>query len=322
MAKHIEERADAATAARERLKTFIAHPPEDARLWGIRTTSGTTGGEPLIVPHHYPSMRGRIFKEEKRMLQCYGSMSSRLSFTHLSHIRDTADELVSLSLDGADLGPGLDRALDEFGADIIIGYPSFVARVCALMSAGARARVVHVRLSGEFIDSGLRHLFEERFANADTTSMYVSAETGRLSTFPCGHLPLNRYHPAPGVTIEIAEPGDDGAGDILVSKDGREELVPFRRYRVGDTGRIVPGSCPCGEAVTFEVLGRSGHDYLKLAGAIVRREEVERVARRLGLREYFLEGSLKMRGNTPAGALELSIVPPEGAGEEAAARLA
>src|SRR3989344_1830733 len=129
----VQEREDIVRIAGERMKEFIAHPPRDARLWGIRTTSGTTGGVPLIVPHRYPPVRGRIFKE-RRMLQCYGSMSSRLSFSHVTHMRDTAGDSISLSLDGLDLGQGLERVLDEFEAEIIVGYPSFVARVSEHMS--------------------------------------------------------------------------------------------------------------------------------------------------------------------------------------------
>lgn len=305
----VQEREDVVRIAGERLKEFIAHPPQDARHWGIRTTSGTTGGAPLITAYRYPVSRGRLFKPS-RTLQCYGSMSSRLFFAHLAHMRDTAGESVSLSLDGRDLGPGLERALDQFGAEIIAGYPSFVARASEHMSAGARARVTGIRLSGEFVDSGLRRLFEERFANAGIIAIYVSAETGRLSTFPCGHLPLNSYHPAEGVTVEVLSADASGAGELLISKNG-EGSLPLVRYRIGDVGRIVDGACACGAPVTFEVLGRSGYDYLKLAGAIIRREEIDRVVRLCAndIRDFRLEASLVTRGDALKGYLELTAVP-------------
>ncbi len=66
-------------------------------------------------------------------------------------------------------------------------------------------------------------------------------------------------------------------GDLLVSFRPSER-VKVRRYRVGDIARRANTSCPCGDPVTFEILGRKGRDYVKLAGALLRREEFDRVA--------------------------------------------
>jgi len=222
-------------------------------------------------------------------------------------------EHICLALDGSDLIPRLSSVLEEFAPDAIYGYSSFVMRVAEFINESVRGSVTVLRISGERVGAELERSLAGAFPSARITQNYVSAEAGRISSAPCGHLPMNRYHPAKGVTIEILDRDESGVGELLVSKRA-EGALPLDRYRIGDVGRVVAGSCACGAPDTFEVLGRSGYDYLKVAGAIIRRDEVERVVRLCAeyIKDYRVEASLATSEDKLKGCLELIVVPRDG----------
>jgi len=135
--------------------------------------------------------------------------------------------------------------------------------------------------------------------SASIESVYISVETGAISGIPCGHLGRGMYHPKPGVVVEISGTDADGAGDILVSTQfGKKRRI--ERYRIGDIGRIIEGACACGAAHTFEVLGRRGYDYVKVAGALFHRAEFDRVAGRCA--DFFDDYRIEVSENSQGGA--------------------
>lgn len=131
-------------------------------------------------------------------------------------------------------------------------------------------------VAGEVMTEPRVKLLRESFPFARIRTMYNVTELFLPVSLPsCGHTPLNQYHPAKDVTIEIREPDEHGYGDLLVTRH-LPQGVTIERYRTGDIVRMC-GPCPCGEAITFEIVGRRGFDYLKIAGTILRREEFDRV---------------------------------------------
>lgn len=85
--------------------------------------------------------------------------------------------------------------------------------------------------------------------------------------------------------MAIAQPDQGGVGDVLLSWD-LPGGIRVSRYRIGDAGALVHEPCPCGENTRLELRGRSGYDYLKLSGAILHKDEFDRVA---GLCGRFLD---------------------------------
>ena len=76
-------------------------------------------------------------------------------------------------------------------------------------------------------------------------------------------------------------------------------------------------SCACGAAVTLEHLGRTGYDFVKVAGATLVREEFDRVALKLrAFDDYRAQISTELQGQSIAGKIVLRIYRSDGAGTE------
>ncbi|MFZ2886925.1 MAG: hypothetical protein WA021_03845 [Minisyncoccia bacterium] len=136
------------------------------------------------------------------------------------------------------------------------------------------------------------------------------SELGPVSKDHCDCVPLNFFHPYPGVEIEIHEPDEHGVGDILIATTlyGGYRL---EGYASGDVGRIRAEKCPCGEAITFEVIGRRGFDFIKLAGALLVRAEFDRVmAMFRSIQDYRVEASTTLAGDFQ-GALTIRLYSKE-----------
>lgn len=97
---------------------------------------------------------------------------------------------------------------------------------------------------------------------------------------------------ADSVVLEVLDggepvaPGEEGE---LVFTGLANPLMPLVRYRIGDTGRLVPGPCPCGRGLPrYEVTEGRADDVLTLPGGRrlgprVIAPAVERIA---GIRQY------------------------------------
>lgn len=113
-----------------------------------------------------------------------------------------------------------------------------------------------------------------------------AAEASFTGNNSCGFLPRGFFHPVPWATVEVINPDETGAGEIALSVP-QSRTVRLERYLVGDRARIIPASCRCGAKTTFELLGRKEGNAVKIAGALLFREEFDRVHRSLG--EYVLD---------------------------------
>jgi phenylacetate-coenzyme A ligase PaaK-like adenylate-forming protein len=246
----------------------------DGRWVMVRVTSGTTNA-PLVISEPVDT---RFDPEEPflgNMLACLGSRNARLACVLIAR----ADPNVSriLTLDTSEFDASIEHCIDDFAPNTMHGFYSMLARAATSIKSRAWANIASLWCTGEGISTdGERFLFEQ-FPRARHIQIYVASEVGCIGRRSCHYLSRNRFHPENGVTIDIVDTDEDGIGDILVSKSVSRS-VRIDRYRIGDIGRFVQGVCLCGAPMTFELRGRRGIDYIKIAGALLRREEFDRVA--------------------------------------------
>lgn len=294
-------------------------PPrgEAAWQWWLYATSGTTGNPIVsVVRGQFGAWSAQGFFTSARTLICVGTMGMRLSYARFSR-RDAVETNAYLALDIKDLISGAGPVIGDFRPEKIVGTPSFMLKVAELLDKRTAGDVKHLCCVGEVMTADMARALVRRFPDASIRSAYGAVEYGPLSKPSCAYLPMNWYHPLPSVTVEVHEPDGTGVGDLLVSgmKNG---IIPFRRYRVGDVGRLKKEFCPCGESAAFEVIGRRGYDYIKLAGSILRQEEFDRVSRLLGAwDDYRAEASSVIEGGKQKGRITIKAYRSGGRGTDA-----
>lgn len=314
------ERRDFYDIAASALDACIRETPQPVERYGIRVTSGTTGREPLVFASQYEEFAYERYASVSAPIICYGSMCSRLTNATFFRFAKTGEDARVLVLDNVDITQELSTLLAEFKPDSLFGFVSFVARVAEHIGEKTAAEVKLLRLGGEQLTAGLEMFFKNKFPNARITMAFVVKELGQITTDQCAYMQRNFYHPAPDVRIDIREPDASGAGDILVSK----EIYPgvhIEQYRTGDIGRLSQEPCPCGASQKLEILGRSGFDYVKLVGAMLRRDEFDRVSGVLAtFDDYRAEASSVVEDGTLKGRILLRIYSAKGPGTEALAK--
>jgi phenylacetate-CoA ligase len=188
------------------------------------------------------------------------------------------------------------------------------------MDSNTRLKVRSINVFGEFLTDTTISMLSEFFPNGTVRSLFAVSEIGAVSTVSCDHQPLNFYHPRPGIEVAVYEPDEVGVGELLVSTL-LNQTIPIERYKTGDSVRIHTGECQCGQTTTFEVLGRRGYDYLKIAGVTLRQEETERVAHALhAFDDYRVEASSVREGEHMKGKIVLHVFRKDGVSSEELAR--
>lgn len=303
------DRDDFIRFADEALHTFQP-PPERAYDYSVVTTSGTTGAALLLrVIGHRRRNRSAYFQEwangGERIVIAYGSLGTRLLQLLALRTHASSASARGIALDYEDLTPALSALMDDLKPDRFVGSPSFMVRLGERLSGPVRGGVESMRYAGERISAAQRELLQAAYPNAALDTTYTSIETGVLSQSSCGHLPPNQYHVQKWAHVAIEEPDETGAGNIVVSIPD-DEIVLIQDYRIGDVGRLVQKTCPCGERQVLEVLGRKGRDYIKLAGAILLDDEFERVVRLIGaFDDYRVEVSDCVDGGAYKGRIRI-----------------
>lgn len=276
------DRRDFAHIAEDTLTEYIASPPRDHRTRVVRMTSGTTGGQPVVFIREQQEDPPGWFDDTKKLALCGGSVPWRLGWVLLFRDAKTSHPAQVLTLDIRDLSGDLSSLISDFRPDTFSGFPSSIARVSEHLERAVGEGVHSLVMTGETLRSAILEIFRTRFPNAILRMQYLISEIGYVS-FPryCPYLPLHSYHPARGINgveLDILDPDETGAGELLVSARINRS-IELKKYRYGDLARIRRVKCACGEDVTFEIIGRSGYDFIRLAGATLRREEFDRVAK-------------------------------------------
>ena len=277
------ERADVAALGERILADFVVRAPGNpADSYALRTTSGTSGEGPLMFVQQLNPLKLSRFADGSDVAVVVGSRMMRLMQAMLIR-RNGAPQQRMMLLDGKDIAPDLTESLQQFAPKALFGFPSSVARMSEHISESARQIVKEIVSVGEQVWSTTERYLQEQYPNARVVSFYGSAETGPLSEDTCAFSPTTVYHPLPGVLIEIDNPDEQGIGDILVTKVVYHDKK-LSRYRIGDDGAMVKGPCRCGATASFKMLGRRGYDFIRVQGALLLKEEFDRVAG--SLKEY------------------------------------
>jgi phenylacetate-coenzyme A ligase PaaK-like adenylate-forming protein len=186
-----------------------------------------------------------------------------------------------------------------------------------MIKTGLNKNIRFIEIAGETSSLSLFRHMRTTFPNATICAIYGSSdvETSPIG-IPCRPMtdedPRAVYHVGDRTHLELI---DTDTGDVMVPYAGAEgELLisafagsdatfPLVRYRIGDTIRVVEAPCEDHGDWSFEILGRSGMDFLKVPGGILRADEVARVLRELSLPDVFqlhryeheTEGRLKVK---------------------------
>lgn len=273
------ERNDVAVLGEAALKDLIAQPPEISTTALVRVTSGTSG-EPIVMATGYsPDAPEDIAGDAsvRRMLVCIGSRTARLSNILIARAGPRDRALRVLPIDQQDVDDRLTPLLSDFSPEGVHGFPAIISRVGAHMDASTKDGVRTAKLTGEVLTEERDSALQAMYKNARLIEIYIASEVGgRIGVRSCGYLPRAHFHPALDVEIEVANPDAEGVGDLLVT---RPVFRGFRveSYRIGDMAKLVRARCACGAETTFALVGRRGIDYIKIVGALIRREEFDRV---------------------------------------------
>lgn len=147
----------------------------------------------------------------------------------------------------------LDQAMAE-GADCLVGFPVHILAMARLAELEGRDYApASVLLCSDYIPRSLTRELE-RLWGCRAHAHWGTVETGLGGAVECAA--LAGAHPREAdLLLEIIDPKDGRAlppgawGEIVVTTLTREAM-PLIRYRSGDLGRLLPGACPCGGALS------------------------------------------------------------------------
>jgi phenylacetate-CoA ligase len=158
------------------------------------------------------------------------------------------------------------RLIVEQRVTVLIGMPSTLHRLFLKEQARLRAYagIGKVFLGGEHPGEASRRLMESCGVSTIRSALYGSVDAGplghacRATADGVFHLMSETQH------LEIVQLEQDvpvqtsEIGRLLFTSRARQGQH-VRRYDIGDTGRWIPGACPCGlETPRFELLQRHG----------------------------------------------------------------
>ncbi len=174
--------------------------------------------------------------------------------------------------------------LITFKANAIITIPS------VLLSVAEYVETHKIDLKIQKVVTGGEHLFKESKAYLTkvlkveqfASTGYTTNDTGCIA-YQCEHTKGSIHHVHEDLHyVEILDPQTNkkvqyGHSGKIVVTNLQRKLMPTIRYEVGDIGRWVEGSCPCGRKTRLiELLGRSD-DILIIGGGNIHPEVISAV---------------------------------------------
>jgi phenylacetate-CoA ligase len=177
---------------------------------------------------------------------------------------DSVGDLLARGLERMDVrariyGPITDpldaaQAITAFGAHCLVGIPTQILSVArsTLSPALAKSSVESVLLSTDYVPDSIKKILEETWG-CQVFNHYGMTETGLGGGVECAA--LEGYHLREAdLFFEIVDHSSgeicpEGAlGEVVFTTLTRRGM-PLIRYRTGDIGRFIPGSCPCGSVL-------------------------------------------------------------------------
>lgn len=176
------------------------------------------------------------------------------------------------------------RYLKLFRPTAIIGLPSIIIQVAETVKAqNLDVQVRTVLYGGEHMGREARAFLRSTLGcEAIVSAGYASVDAGPVG-YQCSHSEGAVHHllyDYQFLEIIDADTGEalphGGVGEIVVTNLDRR-LMPIIRYRTGDLGRRVAGTCQCGRlGPRFELLGRCD-DVLRVGSVSIYPESIEPV---------------------------------------------
>lgn len=285
----------------------------------LRMTSGTSGAtEPIVMLR---PVNARVFYDnEIRTVWTHDAYVIGLLGTllHIDANRlNNTNQYQMLLLNPFRIGACAAATLNDFGADSVSAFPAVLARLASMMLENkipAPPSIKKVILNGDFLHNSQRALIEQIFKNPKIELGYGLAEFGKIGN-PCEFLAQkygpNAFHPIQYQhLIEFADIDENGYGEVIATSFG-DPATCLIRYRTGDMARVTEEKCECGANFTLILAGRKNFDYIKCAGAMVVRQELERVLKPLTnfIEEWRAEAREIFNDARIMGELTLKIKP-------------
>ncbi len=162
------------------------------------------------------------------------------------------------------------QRIDRFGAVLLHGYSQALWQLARHVAGGGHrpGTLRGITATAEPLTADQRHEIEEAFG-VPVFVHYGAREIG-MAAAECSHHD-GLHHALPSVFLEVVDPDGQpvppGERGELVVTDLLNRAMPFIRYRIGDTGAWLPGSCACGRGFPRLAMetGKLGH-YLVLPG--------------------------------------------------------
>lgn len=294
------------------LDDLIENPPQgsDVMQCSIRMTSGTSGRAPIVLATDHKEGNVLGFRNAKTVVIAQGGNNARVGNTLFTWTNAQEPTRV-LAVDESDFVPELGFLLQDLEPDALRGFPSFMRRAGEYLGDKKKS-VQAMIITGEKWTPALREDFARTFPNARCKVVYAIVEVGVVATCDCPFLLPDHYHPVDDAIVEIGDPDESGIGDVLITRSFFRVFAP-QRYQVGDMGRAASEPCTCGR-YTFELLGRRGSDFLKVAGAVIFREELDRVAALCKdlFDDFRVEIARRMEDGIERGHIDLSVFRRDG----------
>lgn len=259
----------------------------------VRTSSGTSGRLPLFCPR--TPLRFMDYRLEyhdfKKPILSYTVPIMPHWHEALQHSLGYSPRVISFDPKRAVASVRLAKAS---GVDSMSLFAFHIPLVAEHMKrAGINNDIRFIEIAGEACTRLLFNFMRDVFPNATILPFYGSSEVEDCPVgMPCrpitGEDPLSLYHAKPSQYHEIIDP-ENGAvlepiagaeGELVVTAyPGEPASFPLLRYRTGDIVRVVDERCGRHGSWSFTILGRTGMDFIKVPGGVLRADEVERVLR-------------------------------------------
>ena len=289
----------------------------------LRVTSGTTAKKPALLLH-YISEAEKTIEDLERGIRLWQPYHIGLRWALpgiLLNKKNAGKSQQFLIIDPFKIDSKMANALIDFKAQSINGLPSNLSKFAAIFSSfsGFASSIKKIIFGGDFVSRAQFEIIRNFFPKINDdliVSDYIMTECGRIGTF-CEYLKkkyggYQAYHPAvKNGVMEIVNADSNGYGEIIVSKI-KPDKAAIIRYRTGDVGKALREKCPCGNTFSLLLLGRADFDYIKCAGTLIIRKELERVLNNFhdDIKEWRADVR-ELSGVEPIGELSIKIKPSE-----------
>lgn len=177
------------------------------------------------------------------------------------------------------------RYIKLFSPTALLGLPSILILLAQALEKekGKRILIQKILYGGEHLsEEGRAYLRETLGTETILSAGYASVDAGPIG-FQCQYCARTIHHLlSDDQYLEIVDPytgkiiKSDRPGEIVVT-NLRRRLMPIIRYRTGDMGKMIFGTCACGNtSQLFELLGRCD-DVVRVGSVSIYPDELERI---------------------------------------------